>query len=327
MRCSVVHHRGSAVGFDPADPPTGFPPDLAHFSAILHALRDTGAADGLELVVSWVDRPWRADFGERAVVIYVGRETPRVPTYLGEAWLAFSNMATTPTHRVLRRWPGSVGFAASLGARLAVNTAAYAVSRRYRTRPYLDIPLGRQNAETAPWVEPEQRGVDVSFIGSAMPGARRRQRIGPKAVGRRLAVRHAEVAAGRRSDLRFDLEVVRTFGQRTVGYSVRSADARVMLCPIGSTTETSRFEEALSFGAVPIAFPQPKRAFFAAHPGVELADWSELPETLDVLFADRDALHDRMRRCRAFYEEHFAPPAVAASIAAAIASRRTDDRA
>jgi hypothetical protein len=326
VRCAVFDHLGSAVDFDPADPPEGFQPDFPHFCQILSGLErelrpqiTAGSVPAdLVVVLSWIDRPWRADFGPHTVVLYVGRETPRVPTHLAEAWLAFSNMARTPALSALATWPGDVRFALALAARLGVNAAAYAASRRHLRAPYLDVPIGRMNPASVPWVEPEARRTDVNFIGSVIPGGRRRQRLGPKAHGRRVAVAGAEAARAALPGLGFDLEVLRVFGQRAEGYMERMADARVVLCPVGSHTETSRFEEALSVGAVPVLFPPPRRSCFVDHPGVELADWGRLHAVLDALFDDRDALHQRMRSCREFYEQRLAPAAVAREMAAAI---------
>jgi hypothetical protein len=204
---------------------------------------------------------------------------------------------------------------------------------RTRARPpVVDIPLGIRAFSERPVIPFGDRAYDVMFAGSLVnqPGEDERRLPSQKVRFRSRFLDALAETQRARPDVRFSVRTVESHWSalRAMGeYLNELSQARIVLCPRGSSLDTHRFFEALRFGCVPVYEAQPRRPYYRGSPAVRCRDWRRLPQVLDALLADPAGLEQRHVAALEWYERYVSPPAVGRQIAAAARATRSTRRA
>jgi hypothetical protein len=288
---------------------------------------------GLRFVVTWRVGGAAPLSGTDVVVVCLGDELCRVPSYQADVRLVCKTYGTSrPVH--LRA--GSPGQRAALAptvlqeARVqALRAPSLAASgwRRLGRRdqqPVLDIPLGTYLLQDLPLVPFEERTYDLAFLGSEVNWATDldRRLLSQKTRARRSLLAAAKRLAARRPDLHMALGTIATFHDahgHVDSYSATLNQSRIALCPRGSSLETYRFFEALRCGCVPVTEALPRRDYYDGAPRRELRSWDDLPVVVEELLADGDELVAMHRAALDWWSRQCAPNVVARRIVAALA--------
>jgi hypothetical protein len=163
------------------------------------------------------------------------------------------------------------------------------------------VPVGcRKNTPILPVQQIKDREIDVFFVGR---DDRRDDFF--KAVD-------AYSTLVRRST---EIEVMRSNGASASYtpevYAHKMAQAKLALCPRGTSHETSRIYEAMRSGCVVIAARQLPSWFSEGWPVVEIDDWADIKDVADGLLTDQTRLQVLSNQTRQWWEEKCSEEAVA----------------
>ncbi len=284
--------------------------------------------EGATFLVTWdVDA-----FDERfdgAVVFLIGDEKYQVPSYADRVRAIFRTGGTRPNPlgSTLALSPAVSWRLLARAARNRLLTGHRRLAGRPRSpAPTFELPLGYFRLIDVPSVPFVDRGVDVSFAGFLESS--RGFTMRPRIAARRQMARALEVAQRRRPDLRVQFSTAGPFGNAPEAldaetYSQRLADAKIVLCPRGNFDETFRLCEAARSGCVAVSETLPPRWYYRDPPVVELRSWRALPDVLDTLLDEGEALQQRAARMREWWDDTLSEPAVGRHVASSLAGTGT----
>jgi hypothetical protein len=320
MRNRYFFQLGSSQFLEIGPDGGGIPPGYEYFRRAFAEIERSGRVSGLTFVLvlnAAVDIPV---YGPDVVVVMIGEEDFRVPPYAHRVRAVFRSFGERP---YLDRRPGAdmtsvahllqwlrcwghrarSGLSARLGARRA--------GEGWAPAPCWPIPPGyddQLDLDPPPILE---RTRDVAFEGSI--GVRRAAGFSVKDLigSARSRSRSAMVESlGRYREARPGRNVLLTvttdyFASRKAGpeaYSRKLADTKICVVPRGNLAETCRYLQALRYGCVVVAEPQPDHWFYRGSPAFTLRSWDGLPALLDRLLDDPALLEERSRAALAWWE-------------------------
>jgi hypothetical protein len=185
--------------------------------------------------------------------------------------------------------------------------------------PSLHLPLGLIEVFDPELYWPEARDTDYCFLGSIDEGTKQKWIHGLLVRPKVLAREHMMHALSARPDLKGITLSTKGFADslnQKEPYAKAMARSKIALVPRGTSYETYRFNEACKAGCVIICDPLPNTEFYQGHPGIVIEDWSRLPELLDKLLADPEALRGHAKASLAFWTHKASEKAVAQNIKA-----------
>ena len=305
-------------------------PDLRYWADVMTALDELMPDAGLHVIVT--DDLVRTPpvTGPEVVVLCLGDEFGVPPRYAHEVGLVAKTMGGRRRRPFVALWPprrwSAVPMAAAQEAVVQGRRAPWLARdltttvRRRHAAAVLDVPIGIRAYEAVPPVPFDQRRYDVAFAGSLVNEAHEHERrwASQKLRARRAFLGEIERLREDRPALSVWLRVVPTHWDgagATGSYAEALADARIVLCPRGSSVDTHRYFEALRAGCVPVYEMLPRRDYYDGAPGVRIRDWSRLTAVIDRLLTDPETLHDQHLTALQWYDRWVSPPAVAARIA------------
>jgi hypothetical protein len=329
LYCPVKRGLEGTRSFDPREP--DLPPELRFPSAVLLDL--AGALDDGTTVVVTKNVDALPVHGPQVVVWVLVDELAVVPRYTGEVAAVLKAYGTDrPVVVAAGPLQATIGSALSelriQALRMAWTTARFGRPRVRARGIVCDVPLGFYQQVA---VEPrpvERRSIDVFFAGSVQHeltggGARRlaKRVLGDaKRWSRVLLLEAMEALRRARPDLTVETWRRTDFSTEGVdeAYSEAMADAKVCLCPRGSSLETYRLFEAVRAGCVPVHEPLPRRWYYEGLPGLEVRDWRSAGPALAALLDDADRIGRLHREALSYWESRLSEAAVAGVITGAL---------
>ncbi|MFL6238182.1 MAG: hypothetical protein ACJ735_01635 [Actinomycetes bacterium] len=303
--------------------------DMRYFAHVFRIFDDLVRAQDLDVIVTLdCDGPLPMQ-GPNTVVLCIEDERARLPRY------AYDVRCILKTYGVHRRpyvaWPPPAGWS-SLPATLALELgmqlrrAPYVATgftrrlRHGRNARVLDVPLGTKAYTDRAPSNFDTRALDVVFAGSwaNFDDDLNRRFTRLKTRYRHAFIHDLEQTLAARPQVRSSTHVVPSTAdarQRQEAYLAELDDARIALCPRGSSRDTYRLFEAARAGAVPVCEPLPRRDFYANAPIVTIRSWRHLGDVLDDLLGDPVGLHERHEAVLRWYAEQWAPEPVGRNFA------------
>jgi hypothetical protein len=197
-----------------------------------------------------------------------------------------------------------------------------------RLPPIVPIPMGYGNQVDLPIRPLTQRSTDVFFAGSVQHGggdgrSRYRPR-NPKNLARASMLEALERLGAARPDLAIRTSTTPSFTLNAIyygteagsealdldAYSAALMDAKICLVPRGTNVETFRYFEALRYGCIAIAEPQPDFPFYRGAPVVEIRDWSTADRVILDLLADGDRMSALHHEGLAWWRDRCSPEVI-----------------
>lgn len=307
-------------------------PDCHYFGDVLARVNRAHPDLGLRFVLTKRVTETLPLVGDDVVVICIGDELARIPTYTHEVRLVAKTYGIQRTPNPLHgAWRSPSVLTATIAQEgfVQVRRVGNILGSSWRTLRsgssprVIDVPLGTYLLAQAPFVPFEKREFDVSYAGSRLTRSNHaHRRVPTQKMRSRMAL---EAAIGRlateRPDCRVRTHIIDTFhdapAHRDV-YSQLLMDSRIVLCPRGGSLETYRFFEALSCGSVPVTERLPDRYFYTGAPSARVRDWSELPLVLERLLSDSEQLHALHDRVLEWWAQRCSPSAVASRLVSAL---------
>lgn len=295
--------------------------DTWYFGRALTAMERDLRVDGLTVYLTF-DPETLPSYGEDVVVVLIGDEWARVPSYLPRVRAVFRNLCARPNLGCNPlAWPSAATLSALLPAaraalkgapdRLAHGRARIAAARGRGPRPaqQVELPIGTYNVLDLAPIPLSERSSDVFFAGSVVqaPGrsARLKARVMPKGLARDAMLRNVD-GLRRHPEVKVDVRITEGFQESAASdageYSRALMNARLALVPRGATTETHRFFQALKYGCIVVTDAVPPIWFYERAPIVRLRHWDELERVVLPLLADPARLEDLHRRSLAWWE-------------------------
>jgi hypothetical protein len=315
---------GRPVPWDPPDVPDGVRPDSVYFGAALAEMDRHVRATGLIFYVTQ-DLDRLPSYGLDVVVLLIGDEFTRVPSYVDRVRAIFRTLAVRPTlTSSVFREPSLVNLWSFVWylrtwAHHLPGLASYRLKRRRGiwTAPIWQLPVGVADQLPLAVKPPAERAHDLFFGGSIghHHGAGAKELINPKVVSRRSMVDHAERLAALHPELSVELITTGAFLDSVAAdsdvYSRTLMDSRIALVPRGTATDTFRLSQSLRYGCVAVVDTVPRhRWFYDGAPVVRLAGWDELEDVVVPLLADEARLEDLHRRSLDWWSERVSDRAV-----------------
>jgi hypothetical protein len=320
---------GRPLPWQPPDLPDGARPDSIFFGAAL-AEMDGRLDEGGLTVYCTQDLDELPSYGRDVVVLLIGDEFTRVPSYFGRVRAIFRTLAPRPAlaSSLLREpsWVNFWSFAWYLRTwgNHAPGMARYRAARRRGswTAPIWQLPVGTADQLELPVTPMAERAHDVFFGGSVghHAGAGAKEAINPKVMSRSSMVAHARALAERRPELSIDLVTTGGFLESVAAdaesYSRSLMDARISLVPRGTAIDTFRLSQSFRYGCVAVADAVPSHpSFYDGAPVVRLRGWDRLEEVVVPLLADAGRLEDLHRRSLEWWRTRVSDEAVGAFMA------------
>jgi hypothetical protein len=301
------------VEFDPASRAAdGETTDLRFFHGLALELSRAFPDGGVTFLLTWHLDAFDERFRD-AVVVLIGDEKYQVPDYAPAVRAVFKTGGTTrnPLRSTLRLPPAIAWRVLLRDAR----NALLARRRRSAGRPGMfEVPMGSFGLTDTPFVPFAERSVDVFFAGSIEPTSGFTLR--PRLAARRQMLEGLELTRRRLPRLRVDCTRSGPFANPgdmlgPAAYSARLMQAKIALCPRGNFDETFRLVEAAKSGCVAIVEQLPERWYNHDSPAIAIERWSALPEVVESLLADPEALAQRGDQMRRWWNECLSETAVA----------------
>jgi hypothetical protein len=300
MRFILDPPDGGVREWDPHDPPSDLRDDARYWSEAFRELEGDAT-----VVLTWSITELPVE-GRDVVAVVLADEGSRRPAYAPRIGALFKCYGDRP--RFSRAPTSRLGVAIFLqGAR----RHAEALRDPRGGPPAHPIPLGLVrplNVAPRPMAE---RELDVAFMGSVEGG---RSFLNAKLTSRRQMLAALPPGAHIRTTPGFGASI--EAGADV--YADELGRTKILLAPRGGSVETFRFCEGMLAGCVVVTEPLPPFDFYAGSPAVVVDDWRALPETLDRLLADADALAQRGAASRRWWDERLSPQAIGRYMAARI---------
>ncbi|WP_395665767.1 hypothetical protein [Methylocella sp.] len=187
-------------------------------------------------------------------------------------------------------------------------------------RKTLHVPLGVYGTFDPAPKPAAERDVDYAFLGSLGFDDRFKKLIHrlmspPKILARRAMLRAVEALP---KTLRGRLRATSDFWesvQTPEDYVRTMSRTKIALAPRGTSYETYRFFEACKAGCLVVCEPLPKTWCYERHPGIELADWSDLPAVVAACLSDPAFLAAKSQETLDYWREVACERAIAARVA------------
>jgi hypothetical protein len=315
--------------------------DCVYFGRVFQAMETRLHSGGFTVYLTWDVREL-PQYGEKVVAVVLGDEDSRVPRYADAVGAVFKCYGARPfvggnplrersrlsalvliqgCRRLLRHLPDDVWVARR---RLAGG----------RLRPVDHIPLGYYNQLDLPTVDFDARATSLFFAGSLEQRCRsrlspRRYLSMPKPVARQEMLEAVRLFERRRPDVPIKLRLTPTFDATSRAdaepYSRDLMNAKICLAPRGANVETFRFFEALRSGCVVITERLPSTRFYDGSPAVTIQRWRDLPDVLERLLDDKDALRERHELSLAWWRDRCSEAAVGTFMADRLEGRGHHD--
>jgi len=325
---------------DIADPA----PDIPEYHRdVLRVFEREMAGAGLTVYLTWKIHELPTT-GRDVVAVVMGDEWSRTPLYAQDVLATFKVYGHVPRlgFRLFSR-PTWVKALLALKYVRAAAHGTHGMARRAAARlhgtppPIVPIPLGFGNQAELPVRPLAERGTDVFFAGSVEHG--RRSRLSPaywlrnpKTLAREQMLDSLERLQAARPDLSVRTSTTPSFtlnalyygtedGADALGvdeYSAAMMDAKVCLVPRGTNVETYRYFEALRYGCVAIAEPQPDFSFYRGAPVIQIDDWRGLGRVVEGLLVDPAHMLKLHTEGRDWWREHCSPKAIGTMMASAV---------
>lgn len=267
-------------------------------------------------------------YGDDVVVVLMGDEWCRFPSYLGKVRAVFRSHAN---------WPMYTGDLANgvtysnvisgiqflrlqligLPGRLLYLVNRYFRRQTYPTRTHI-IPLGYANQLDLPATRLRDRTTDVSFMGSVnneLPSKRSLKYWlrSPKTVAREQMLKNAYTLQQNHPDLTVYLQGTEQFTGNLLGggqsledeknrYSRKLMDTKICLVPRGSSLETFRLFEAVRYGCVVICEKLPQRWYYDGLPAIKIGTWDNLERMVSDLLGDPERLEQLQQDALSYWQ-------------------------
>lgn len=313
--------RREAVPFDPFRYEQGDYPgfiEIDYLAGAFQTLERASTLENLTFYITWNIQELPS-YGDDVVVVLMGDEWCRFPSYLGKVraifrshnnWpmytgkladgLSYGNVITFLQFMRLHLLglPGRVAYLASWCRNLLRGQAR-------KTETYI-IPLGYANQLNLPITPLKERTTDLIFMGSLNNQIPDKSSLkywlqSPKNVAREQMLESAHTLQRKRPDLHIYLQGTEQFTGNLFGkvllvedektrYSRKMMNARICLVPRGSSLETFRLFEAVRYGCVAICDRLPERWYYSGLPAVQLDNWNNLEGIVEELLGNPDRM-------------------------------------
>lgn len=154
----------------------------------------------------------------------------------------------------------------------------------------LHVPLGVYSEFVPTPKQISERRLDYAFLGSVGHGRDTpllsRLITPPKELARR---RMLDAVRSLPDSIKGKIHITSDFLsslENRSDYAEILSDAKISLCPRGTSYESYRFFESCKAGCIVVCEPLPRVWFYEKHPGIVIADWSCLAATIEKLLAD-----------------------------------------
>ncbi len=302
----------------PLDPFTYRPDMYPKFVEIDYLAGTFQAVEQSELKSLTFYVTWDVDelptYGDDVVVILMGDEWCRFPSYLGKVRAVFRSHANWPMYTGNLANGVTYGNIISGAQLLRLHLLGLPGRLRYLLKRFVRgykptkthlIPLGYANQLALPTAPLQKRVTDVSFMGSInneLPSKRSLKYWlrSPKTAAREQMLKNARELQ-KRPELNVYLQGTEQFSgnllnsasqveAEKIRYSEKMMDTKICLVPRGSSLETFRLFEAVRYGCIAICEHLPKRWYYSGLPAVQIDNWNDLERVVDELLGDSQRL-------------------------------------
>jgi hypothetical protein len=281
--------------WDPHDPPADLRADVLYWNEVF---RELPREPDLTVVLTWSIAELPVE-GPDVVAVVLGDEASRRPLYAPRIGALFKCYGDHP--RFSRAPFGRLGMAVFLQE---LRRRGEALRDPREGPPGHALPLGLVRPLDVRVRPMAEREYDAAFMGSVEEDHRRRPT--PKTIARSAMLESLPPRA--------HVRTTGSFGESLEASARAYADVlgrtKVLLAPRGGSVETFRFCEGMLAGCVIVTEPLPPFWFYEGSPAVVVRDWHDLPQVLDRLFADPEALQERQEAGLRWWEERLSPRAV-----------------
>lgn len=267
---------------------------------------------------SVTELPQKFDHQEKVVVLVMGDEWARVPSYANRVHAVF-------------KAPGQDMKLALHNGWWRFNTMAIVQFLRQQSKRFpkhhkdskaniFAIPYGYYRLPTRNTVTPiNERPIDASFTGSLD----HKRVLGGLIKTNKVLSRERMVSTVDRwkqnKTYNVDVKLSSYFPKARDNpefddYPQILMDTKICLSPRGTHLETYRLCEGMYYGCIVIAEEQPDHWFTANSPAFILKDWHRLPELLDELLGDPERMATLQQQSLGYWDSTLAPSAVSMHI-------------
>ncbi len=291
-------------------------PDLVYYGRVLEYIQQYSQAKDLIFYITWSVNKLPS-YGKNVVVILIGDEWCRIPSYSHQVRAIFKAYGISPefgfknSHGQLQITLLNLLQATRITAIRVPGIVKRLLQSPQARSPIYPIPIGYFKQLDLPIKAIESRGIDVFFAGSVQHIQSAKLTLrgllnGPKAASRRLMTQKAIDIRDKHPSLNIDLLDTGDFrGSKQAGevvYSERMMNAKICLVPRGASLETFRFFEAMRYGCVVIHEHLPHRWFYQDAPAVCIDSWENLETVVLELLSDQHLLQQYHHRVLEWWE-------------------------
>lgn len=347
-----LSNQSQIIPFDPfnyrqADYP-GFI-EIDYLAGAFQTLERDSDIEGITFYITWnVNNV--PTYGNQIVVILMGDEWCRFPSYLGEVRAIF---------RAHSNWPVYTGNSTGglsynnlialvqfirlhligLPGRIKFLTKRHTHSSKNDYRTYT-IPLGYANQLELPLLPFEKRTTDVSFMGSTAntlpPKTSLRHWIqSPKTVARTQMLNNVQHLQQNHPKLTVHIKSIEEFAGNLLGhglsveeekirYSGALMDTKICLVPRGSSLETFRLFEAMRYGCIAICDRLPSRWYYEGLPAIQIDHWDELEDVVKALINNPERMRHLHQSAQVYWQTACSEAILGRFIAKQLAKARQD---
>lgn len=308
-------------------------PSCSYFGQVFRTVEQRLTLKGLTFYLTWdIDR--LPSYGDNVVVVLLGDEHCRIPSYIDKVGVIFKDMSTRPilgSNLLLR--PSYLNlmiflqFLRNWIKRTPGLLKCWLSSfKRAKIAPIYDVPLGYYKQDSLPVKNISGRRYDLFFAGSLISTpypiwSWRRWLQGPKDIARKEMLLAIEKLQTKYPKLRIAVGTTNDFGEEANfladnrSYSEKLMDTKVCLCPRGSTFETNRYFEGLRYGCIVVAQPLPKSWFYQNSPAIQTLSWGELEQIARELLPNESLMQLKHEESLIYWQEKCSELAVGIFIA------------
>ncbi len=272
--------------------------------------------------------PQKFDNTANLVVLVMGDEWARVPTYASRCLAVFKAPGQHMKLAMHRGWP-------RFNAMAVVQYLRQQSKRipRHHKNPennIFAIPYGYYRLPTRDRVTPiNSRTIDAAFTGSVD----HKHRLGGlvktnKVLSREKMVEtvdHWKQGKPYKVDVKLSSYFPKAKDQPQFDdYPATLMDTKICLSPRGTHLETYRLCEGMYYGCVVVAEEQPDHWFAESSPAFIINDWSGLPDLLDELLGNPLRLEALQKASLQYWENTLAPASVGQNMNQCLAALSAD---
>jgi len=307
--------------------------NIDYFTSVMSALaREMPSFDDYTFVFtrSVTELPSKFAHTEKLVVLIMGDEWARVPTYADMAHAVFKAPGQHMKLAFHDRWWRFNAMAVLQYAR----QQAKRIPQHHRNpqQNLFAIPYGYYRLPKRDIVAPiNERPIDVAFTGSLD----HKQRLGGliktnKVLSRERMVRTVdEWKKGKPYNI--DVKLSSYFPKATDkpefdDYPKTLMDTKICLSPRGTHLETYRLCEGMYYGCIVVAEEQPDHWFAEESPAFILKDWNKLPDLLDEILGNPLRMEALQKASLEYWDNVLAPVSIAQHMNACLSGLEDNSR-